>query len=405
MMPTLRNRGFRPVYVLVPAFAAAALTSCGDDGGGDGPVDEGPRAEVLAHLGEDVVVPTLVDFQSRAAELETATAALAGSPDDTGLRADAQAAWVAAMDVWQEAELMQVGPAGAMFETPGGDDFRDQIYPWPDLRLCSIDELTVSDAHDDAEALAAEAPSRRGLGALEYLLYVETTDNNCSPLSEINDAGTWDGLIDEIPGRRAAMAAALSVLVSDLADDLVGRWTAAPEPFLGAFTDPASGVYGSAQTGLNAVSDALFYIETETRNMKLGETAGINVSCDADTCPESRESRFADRSKEHILANVRGFRRMFFGGDESIDGPSPGFDDLLAGMGAGDVAMRMDTAVADAAEAVAAIPGTLGTAVDESPTEVETAYQAVRQIDEILETEVLAVLGLSVPQSIPADND
>lgn len=403
-----------PSYrTLVLSFVVLAVTSCGDDGpssstdGGsrrDAGEPTGPsRAEVLAHLGAEVVLPTYRDFVPLAEALVSATDSYAAGPSpDT--RAAAQDAWAAAMDVWQEAEMMQLGPLAPADLAMGGEDFRNEIYAWPQLNLCVVDQRTVGPAHDDPTMLSANPINERGLGAIEYLLFVEGSANTCSPLSGINADGTWAMYTAaQIEQRRARLAHSYAVIVRDHAQALVDRWEGGG--FLAELTDPtrSGALYGSAQEGLNAVSDAMFYLDKETKDMKVAQPASIGdctrVMCGAG----ARESRFANRSKEHVVANLRAFQRLYLGGDPG--GDEPGFDDLLAGLGAEAFAAQMATHIEEAITAVEAIPGTLGEALTADIASVMAAHAAIRVVTDDLKTMFLTVLDLEIPDRAAGDTD
>ena len=411
----------RNVSLAVLATAlVVGLTGCGDDeigpgsdagsgssdggGGMDAESTSSIRVQVLANLGQNVILPSYRAFVPRADALVTAVSAYAMSPDAT-TRAAAQASWEQAIDTWQELEMMQLGPLAAMDLAAGGADVRDSVYAWPELNLCVIDQMTASEDYDDQTALAAEPINTRGLGAIEYLLYVPDTDNRCSPLSGINMDGTWDAFSDaEVERRRARHAEALATLVQQQATSLVTRWEATDGNFLAELTDPgrSGSLYGDAQEGLNAVSDAMFYLDKETKDMKLAEPAGIS-GCDAASCPDARESRFANRSREHVIANLRGFQRLYLGSEPTDDGL--GFDDLLVNMGADALATQMTTRIADAIIAAEGIDPTLVEAVDSGGTSVADTHEAIRLITDDLKTMFVSVLDLEVPNRAAGDND
>ncbi|MFO0630699.1 MAG: sterol desaturase family protein [Polyangiales bacterium] len=87
-------------------------------------------------------------FHTAAGALATATAAYAATPGDTQ-RAAARAAWEAAIDVWQRAEIHRYGPSGA-FDVVGGQNLREQIYAWPDVNRCLIEQRIVSRGYEGA---------------------------------------------------------------------------------------------------------------------------------------------------------------------------------------------------------------------------------------------------------------
>ncbi|KPK17274.1 MAG: hypothetical protein AMJ62_02165 [Myxococcales bacterium SG8_38] len=385
------------------AFAlCAVMVSCSSDSGSGGNGgDSGLRGEVLASLGQNVIVPLQERFAARAAALETA---LVQATPEPGGRDAAQEAWRQAMQPWQELEMMQLGPSGSSLTVMGGQDLRARIYSWPNLNLCLVDQQTVEEGYDDPDALQAVVGGPLGLWAIEYLLFNESAANNCSPLNTINQDGIWDAMADMTPQRRLDYAAALSTLVRRRADDLVAAWAPSGGNYIAELTDPgrSGAVYGTVQEGLNAVSDAMFYLDKETKDMKLGEPLGI-INCATATCPESIESQWATRSKQHVVANLRAFQALFLGSSPGTD--ALGFDDLLIDMGAPDVAADMAQAIADAIAATEAISGTFFEALEQDPTQMEAAHSAIRQITDLLKTDLLSILDLEQPDRAAGDND
>ena len=391
--------------VLLLFGAVTWLPGCSESGGGGsgepGPGNAALRGDVLASLGQRVTAPLQEQFASRAAGLESA---LADAVSDAGDRESAQAAWRAALEPWQQLEMMQFGPSGSSLSVMGGQDLRARLYTWPDLNLCFIDQQTIEDGYDDPDVLEATAGAPRGLWAIEYLLFTEDPGNNCSPLNTINQDGTWDAMADMIASRRLAYAAALSTLVRRRADELVAAWSPSGGNYLQELTNPgrSGAVYGTVQEGLNAVSDAMFYLDTDTKDMKLAQPIGI-TGCESTRCPEAIESQWAARSKEHVIANLVAFQALFLGASPGTE--APGYDDLLADMGAADVAEDMAAAIAGAITATEAIPGTIRDAIESDPESVEAAHAAVREITDILKSDFLSVLDLEAPARAAGDND
>ncbi len=374
------------------------------------------RADVVRSLGENVVLPVYEEFASRADSLVSDLDAYAAAPSVDTRRA-AQDAWSRAIDLWQRAELMQLGPAAAADLSAGGEDFRDDIYAWPALNLCSIDQRTVGENYDSPSELAGDGINLRGLGAIEYLLFVDDSENRCSPVAAINADGSWERLSDQdIEQRRARHAHSLATLVKGSAEELVSRWRGDPEGgqegFLIELTDPArsGAVYGSAQEALNAISNAMFYLDRETKDMKLGEPSGISM-CDGETCPDSRESRFANRSASHVVENIRAFQQLFLGGapnseaqnTDSQDAQNLGFDDLLRDMGASDLSDQMESDIEASITAAEQIGPSLVEAL--SGDSVVAAHTALRRVTDELKSTFLSVLDLEAPQRAAGDND
>lgn len=375
-------------------------------GGDDAPPtpDAGPtgesRAETVRAIGGEVIVPTYRTFLEAARELQTRATAWRDSGVDAD-RLEAVAAWDRAMGLWQQAELALVGPAGAMMVATGGEDRRDAIYSWPITNQCRIDQELVEEAYVDVDAFARENVNVRGLDALEYLLSYAGEANGCAPNASINLNGEWTPIVTELPARRAAYAVTASTLLVRDAEALLARWD---EAFLAELQTAGAGsaTFPTAQEALNALSDALFYLDKEVKDMKLAEPMGLSMTCTADVCPNLRESLFAGRSIANVADNLRGFRLVFAG---AMDGAGRGFDDLLVDVGAGELAAQMvslvDAAIAVADGYEADVPELLAA----DPLALQPLYDAVKAITDLLKTQFLSTLDLEVPNRAEGDND
>ncbi|MFT7621457.1 MAG: putative lipoprotein [Myxococcota bacterium] len=385
--------------------AVLCLSGCGDDSSAV-PV-EGKNAdahrELLTAMVDAVFLPGLREFDQHAGTLVEATAALATNPAALD---DARSAWKAAMAAWQRVEVLQVGPAGMMGAVAGGQDLRDAIYSWTTVNPCRVDQEVVEQVFVDVSAFASEPVNVRGLDALEYLLFVPTAGNDCKLASEINSSGSWQALSEtEIRDRRATYAHTVAQLIRTDSETLLTAWEKVGGDFAQALATGGAGstVYPTAQAALNAVSDALFYVEAATKDIKLALPSGISGECTAD-CDQRVESRWAHQSKEHIVANLIAFRLSFTGGDPA-DASAIGFDDLLAAAGAGAVSDALVAELDAAIQAADAIPGTLAEAVIANPAAVEAAHAALKTAMTRYKTEVMGLLDLSIPEQVASDND
>jgi uncharacterized protein len=400
-MRVIAGAGARALPATLFAFLVA---SCSGSGGEDG--NAPARRAVLASVGARAVLPTYRAFRDAASSLQGATATHAASLEGADLQA-ARDAWAAAMEEWQKAELMQFGPAGPR-TTPGGEEMRADIYSWPTVSPCRVDIETVAETYEDEALLAAEPVDVRGLDALEYLLFQEETTNACPLTVDINASGAWADLGDEeVLRRRARYAEAVAALVAAKASDLVEAWEPSGGDFLGALAGAGEGspVYATSQDALNAVSDALWYLDTETKDMKVGQPAGI-ANCLQETCPEALESKFARRSKEHVVGNLQGFALVFRGGPDG-DPESEGFDGLLMRLGsdAEALAADMNAAIDAAFLETGGVEGSFYDALASDPQPVRDVHAAVKGVTDLLKTQFMALLDLEAPQRGAADND
>jgi uncharacterized protein len=356
---------------------------------------------LLANVGSNVVLATLTEFAASAAALEQACDAYAtsGADDD---RDAARQAWRDAMRIWQRAEVMQVGPAGVMGVAPAGQDLRDQIYSWPLVNRCRVDTEVVEGHYSSEIAFAIELVNVRGLDAMEYLLFEDASGNACAPQNDINQSGAWEAIVDELPVRRAEYAATLASLLVARANELVAAWTSSGG-FLQELDSAGQGgvVFASPTAAVNAVSDALFYLDKQTKDVKLAVPAGLS-DCAAATCPTALELGLSGTSKEAIVSNVEGFRALFTGGD------GVGFDDWLEAEGRGalaaDVVTALDAALA-AAEAIEAPTLTAALADPADLDRVVALYQRIKVVTDLLKADVTGALNLELPGAVEGDND
>ncbi|MBN1208031.1 MAG: imelysin family protein [Myxococcaceae bacterium] len=404
-MQRIRSEESRRAGVLVLA-ALTSLCACKEGGGkpdgGGGPGAEAERKELLSAVSA-CVRKSAGDFQALAAQLEAATGALATGPD-AGRREAAREAYQRAMDAWQVLEVMQIGPA-ALRSLPGGQELRDNIYSWPLVSRCSLEEQLAARGYE-ASDFPTSLVSRRGLYAIEYLLFYEGSDTICPPSSPAVSSGGWAALsADELQARKRAYAAAAAAAVRQRADELVDAWAAGKGNFAQTLetAGPGNAVYPTSQAALNSVSDALFYVEKDVKDMKLAEPLGLR-NCDADTCPESLESSFAGRSKANVRANLVGFRRIIEGCGEGFAGK--GFDDLLVAVGSEPLAVKLRERVVAAEAALGAVEeADFREALVQDKASVRAVYDAIKGVTDLLKTELATVLDLELPQSLEGDND
>lgn len=379
----------------------------GAGGEGEAPIETPPFTKIgLLKAAGQCAMDQYSEFEARAGELVDAARALRENPGGDRLQA-ARDAWLAANAAWQRAELFRFGPAAVSMD-PGGQNLRDQIYIFPLINRCLIDQHIVSQVY--ADALGASLANARGMGALEYLLFNESSGNACSSSININVSGTWAALgEDELASRRAAYAAAAAEDVLAHAQELVRAWDPDQGNFYAVLVEPGKNgsVFAIDQDALNALSNALFYAEKEMKDLKLGAPLGLVPECgnmqSGGTCPDAVEMRFARVSAESLRENLRGLRRIFQGCGPSDSGL--GFDDWLVAVGAGELTERMIAAIADAERAVDDLDGKLEDVIVSDVPKVRAIHTAVKAFTDALKTEFVTVLNLDVPMSLVGDND
>jgi predicted lipoprotein len=382
----------------------------GRDGSQDGedaaitPTAPFTKLALLRAVG-DCALARYRDFESRAGTLAQAAQAHAEAPDDARVEA-AQAAWLAAMASWQRAEQFRFGPA-ARSGDPGGQNLRDEIYVFPLANPCRVDQQLVERTYASA-TFSTSLSSARGLSAIEYLLFHTGSGNACSASIAINANGAWAALGNsEIAQRRADYAAAAAQDVLARATALVQAWEPSGGDFARELTSAGAGstVFAMDQDALNAVSDALFYVENEVKDLKLGWPLGLVPDClsSPNPCPNDVESRYARASTDHLRQNLAGFRELFQGCGHGHSGL--GFDDWLHEVSAGELATRMLDAITGAERAVDTLSPPLEEALVADIEAAQAVHGAVKALTDLLKTEFVTVLNLELPAVAEGDND
>ncbi len=394
----LSSVAFRLFAFLFPAFVFMGCprsTSSAKDAG-----TEGSAQTTLLGAIAGCATTTAQELQAAAGALASQTEALAASPE-MGTRLAAREAFRSTMAAWQRTEPMQFGPA-ASSSLPGGQDLRDYIYSWPLLSRCAVEEALVAGTYENG-GISKALVNRRGLAALEYLLFYEGTDTACTASSPIVSSGSWAALSPaekDLRRRKYAAAAAADVLVK--AKALADAWGGDFGSVLQS-AGPGNSTYPTTQAALNAVSDALFYLEKDVKDAKLARPLGLR-DCETETCPEQLESHFAALSKANIRANLEGGRRLLQGCEAGYAGA--GFDDLLTHLDAAPVAEKLTAGLTAAEAALGAIEeADLAQALNDDAPSVRALYDRLKAVTDVLKTEFVTVLDLELPSSLEGDND
>jgi predicted lipoprotein len=401
--------------VLAGALVVAALAACrnrsGGDGRGTGPsASSGGSPEVdagtfdkaaLLRAFADCALGTYREFAVAAGELDRAV--IAAESDPAKLQA-ARDAWTGAVTIWQRAELFQFGPA-AMTGSPGARDMRDPIYAWPLVSRCQIEQTLADKVYEVPDFASLGLVSTRTLAALEYLLFHPAADNACPPTDPLNAQGRWAALGEaEIGKRKLAYARVVASDVLVRAQRLVDAWDPARENFVATFAGAPNATFSSQQMAFNAVSDAMFYLDDQMKNMKVGTPAGLVPACAAPPCVDAVESPWAKRSKEHMRANLAAYEQLVKGCGPG--GAGLGFDDLLAAIGAPHVA---DQLLASVTAVRAALDGltepTFQDDLRNNPAGVRALFDALRGNATVMKSDFVTVLDLEIPKAVVGDND
>lgn len=314
----------------------AALGACSSsDSGSSTPAPS--RAEVVTTVNDDVILPAYKDLAAKTDALLAATKAACAAPSDSPKRTAAQDAWRATDDAWAKTRAFRFGPTKTMRAVTRID------YPVDPEK---VEALRTGSEPVSSESLAKVGADRRGLGAVEIVLFD-------------------DGPLDK---QSCDLAIGATTLVAQAADTLVEDWT----------TDAPDGDM-AIEDGVNGMIFAL----SDIGDMQLAKAAGLASGKPA---PEDVDTGPAQNALGAMNATLAGV-------DEAW---TKGYRPLVAGM-SDDTAEKVDEQLASIRSALGDIPAPLADVSDPEP--VNAAYEAVRDTLVTLRTEVASQLGVTLQLS------
>lgn len=384
------------------ALVLVATACGGTPEGADAPTDTFDRRAMLQHLATNVLLPIQADVATSTAAMPAAIDAYcdaldAGQPGAT-LEA-ARTAWRTAMDAWERADAVLVGPAAMDTRT-----LRDRIYGWPLLSACGIDRDTATSWIDPTSYdVSMKLANVRTLASIEFLLFTSGSAHNCA-----STPTGWDSMGADLPRARCRQAQMIASDVAAQAAVVYDGWRADGGGYVLELAEAGSSSSSipSAQEAVNRISDGLFYVDKMVKDMKLGEAAGISINACGTVgtpCDREVELRYADRASFAIRTNLVTLRQAFTGTTPTADGP--GFDDFLIAVGQGELATRMTTNLDAAIAQANALPDSFLTALSADYAKVVATHTAITTFTDDLKSQYLTVLALEIPDDVAADND
>jgi len=369
---------------------------------------------LLENIVDNIITPTYQDFLTQAqlqqqsintyCELEKSHNAGDDRQSVEAALSESQVQWLTTTNQWQLAEVMQIGPL-----TTNSSTLRNNIYSWPVISHCGIDQDIVffQDGFINTTPydITQRTSTRRGLDAAEYLLFNPSLEHSCTTDRDILAA--WPTLSDEV--RRVARCEFAVEVASDItasAQTLNDEWAVFSQTLKNA--GELDNQFADVHDGVNAVTDALFYIDGLVKDTKLGKPLGFFVNdCSPSIgtlCPENLESVLSDQALSHLIQNLTAFQNIFIG--QGIDENNTiGFDDFLIDV---DDQATSDNIIASTQKAIddlTAYQVSLSERLINDTEAVEATHENVKEITDQMKADFINSLALSLPSTAAGDND
>ena len=329
---------------------ATVVAACGDS--------PPSRQDVLGDLADEVIIPAYDNFLNSSSSLAESVSnlclTLSGSDATEGALSSVHDALEAARANWSFSEAMWVGPVMERRSRA--------VIDW-DIDAEQI-EARIADTSFalTADNLAGRVGAdERGLSAVEYVV-----GSPSAPETAIAKLAN--------PRYCEYLAAATQVVAAE-AELLVSDWTTSFEdgpPYRTVLSDPDG-------SGIDDIVNGAFNLLRKTSDMELRPA----VNGDLDAVKEGPLGLGVADIQEHLA----GIRAVLIG----TSGPM-GLSELLGDDITDRLAARLDAADA----AVSAITPTLRVAAAENPNSLSEAYEALKDLQMTISTEVVSKLGVAL---------
>lgn len=342
---------------LLIAVSLMTLIACNDD-----PADQtkefGPQLENIA---QDVILSTYEQLHHKTVSLATSLTVL-HADQTAGNLALAREAWRSARQPWEQSEGFLFGPVDQQGIDPAIDS-------WP-VNETDLDAVLNSSATLNKSYIDGLDGTLKGFHTLEYLLFGE---NGNKQITDFN-------------ARQFEYLMACSESLVGATTQLFESWNPADDNFIANIIDAGKSgqsIYPSQKSALQEIVNGMIVIADEVGNGKINDPFSQQ-----DLTLE--ESRFSANSKQDFADNIRSIRNIYAGTYLNADGM--GIANIVKEENAAldqEIQDQIDAAIV----AIESIEGTFTTAIFQAPVSVQTAQTAVRDLQQLLESELLPLIN------------
>ena len=321
------------------------------------------RGEVLQSLTSKVILPGYTAAADGIARLRQSADALCSDPSEARLDA-ARDAWRAARQAWLRTESYRFGPAM--------DRRSNSLVDWWPIDAEKIDRNLAGNEEVSTERASEFLPAtQRGLGVAEYLLFGQGSA----------------GLSDGSDPQRCSYLQAVAAVTSDEVAGILADWQGMGDS--GGYASYFDGTGSLALIDSDAEAEVVRSLVFQVRsiaNMRLGASLGIDTEADASAIPAGD----ADNSREDLLSQLDSIASVYRGAEGGIG--------VSARVSAASVQTdaRMLEAIESTISATRGLDGSIISQLEANPDQVRVVYDSMKELQRVLNTEIVSLLGVSV---------
>ena len=317
------------------------------------------RGEVLQSLTARVILPGYAAAAAGLAQWGESLDALCAGSGAAGLEA-AREGWRAARQGWLRTESYRFGPAMERRSA--------SLVDWWPVDADKIDGHPAGGGAVTVERVRQYLPAtQRGLGAAEYLLFGPGSD------------GLADGAGAAL---RCEYLRSVASVAGEEVDGILADWQ---ERYAGFYDGTGSSSLLDREAEAVAVRSLVFQVRA-IANMRLAPALGLDGEADASAIPAGA----AGNSRQDLLSQLDGIAGLYRGADGGL-----GLSHRVRILSP-ETDARMLEAIESAITAVGDIGGGIIEQLVAEPGQVMAAYDRIKALQRILNTEIVSLLGVSV---------
>lgn len=347
---------YKTILPFLFAVSILFISACGDDP----VVQPDDYSSTLENVAHDVILKTYEILEIKSESLHTALTTLAITPTDIHLEI-ARQAWREAREPWEKSEGFLFGPVDQQGIDPSIDS-------WP-VNETDLDAVLQSGQTLTKSYIDGLDGTLKGFHTIEYLLF-----------------GTGGNkLLNEFDARQFEYLKACAESLVGATTQLYNSWNPAGENFVANLTragHTGESIYPSQKSALQEIVNGLIVIADEVANGKINDPFSQQ-----DVTLE--ESRFSANSKADFADNIRSIQNVYLGTYENTTGT--GISSIIKLKNESlDASVRVS--IQRSIEKIEAIEGTFTSAIFNSPQSVIEAQNEVRDLQQLLESQVLPII-------------
>ncbi len=359
---TLLHRVFRLTVLLAVLVGISGCRS----------TSKGPSTpDILLALTEDVIVPRFESVAMAMAQMEVHLQDLCNEPAADNLEL-ARQSWNRARSTWMRAQALGFGPVM--------DRRSRSLVDWFPVDPNRIEDLLVTresvTAEDVREYLSA---TQRGLGAIEYVLF--------------QDDSTVLAFLDQDNALHCPYVLALADVAAVEMHEVLDAWQGTSEvssSYAAKFTGTASASLLDTAAVAELVRTSVFLMRTIT-DMQLGKALGLDGN---DPDPAAIPGGTGHYATSDLRDQVLGMQDIYLGHSET-EGAGLGLSTLIHDLSP-DVDENLKKAFEEVLASLDNLEDPLQLSVVQDPEPGMEAYNNLKELQRIWNTEVVSLLGVSV---------